>query len=144
MEKGTYFVASKDRVPLFWKNENFFTEEELGQSTNTGEKPEKALPLLFPLFSEAWMALQYIKRHSLEGAQVGLIDDQEYWSYLLKLAKETSVSKIITNPCIIDTAHECMLLTYDLDSVEDFTTFDSLMKSMELPLDTGGYNKNNL
>ena len=131
MEKGIYFVADKDKVPLLWKNSNFFTEEEIQYYIKNGIPKEKDLPVLLPVFSEGWMALQYIKRHSLQDAQVGFIEDQEYWSYILNIAKNSNVKKIITNPCILDYGHECTLLTFELDEVSNFSDFNNTMKEFE-------------
>lgn len=141
-EKGIWFIASQDGLPIYWKNDKFWTEKEMEYYGKTGKAMEKDLDMLFPIFCEAWMALQYAKRHNLKDKQFGIVTNQEHWSDLLKMASENNVKAIALNPCIKDFEHECVLLTYTMDKVADLSKFNEEVKN-GISFDNGehGYDK---
>lgn len=145
MEKGIHFLAGKEGHGslVLWKNEKLFTYDEIEYFRKTGKAHEKDLNLMLPVFSEAWVALQYAKKHNLKDVLIGLSSDQEHWSYILELAKRNNAQRIVINPCIDDTPHECALITYTFDTAASFSEIDSGMKSIVIE-GQGGYDKDKL
>lgn len=144
MDKGIYFIADKNGNPIIWKNDKFFTEEEIQHYIKTGKPKDKDLSMLFPVFSEGWMALQYSIKRSVQDIQVGQVTNQEVWTYILDILRNNNVKTVITNPCIKDIVHECMLLTWEIDKITDFESFDSTMKNIESFDEKCGYSVNDL
>lgn len=136
MEKGIFIIADKsDGAAYLWKNTKFFSEDEIKAQEHKDE-------IFLPIFNEAWMALQYIKANNLEGSAVCGISGPEAWDYYLGMAKKTGAEKAVLNRCILNTAHECTLMTYLLDEIKDFKKADQIMKSSDYISE--GYDKQKL
>ena len=142
MEKGIYLIANKETGALYvWKNDKFFSEEEIKrykENRKTREKDE----LLLPVFNEAWIALQYIKANKIKDGSVCQVLNQNAWSEFIEIAKKQEVQRAVLNRCILNVVHECFLMIYDLDKINNFKKTETMFKNVDLVC--GGYDKEKL